>query len=760
MADSSLITITGRRLKVIFENGDSSYMVVKYDTVEGYTEPTFIATGYHLPDTDAAVKLSGQFEQNGRYGLQLKVQFSELKPPDSKEEFIQYITSLKAGFGPKKAEKLFNLLAPNAWERLEKSDIPTSAQKIAGTEALQTLCRKITDSSAERDLIRILNNKVTVEIADLRADGISAETIRINPYILCKYGPTFQSVDEFALTAGYAAADSPRRIESALHAALRNAALRGSSCLTGRILLRGDAKRGIEGALSMLNRKQYTVSEDMAHGVLMTVSASGRIVLNSGRFYSRESLAEEIFVAKRLYELAHKEIKRAKEEKYLKAIKKYEEAEGITLSDEQNDTVLGVGKNNAMIVTGYPGAGKTTTIKAILKVLHDVEKTEDSDIMLLSPTGRAARRMEETTGHIASTVLSALGYTGRNTEDILRSDWTSWALPCKYVIVDELSMVDLLQMTMLLKHIGNDTQLIMIGDPDQLPSVGAGNVLHDLIASGEIPVFKLVKIFRQKSAACINPIPLNAAKIRKGQTDLIWIRNEEAACVLVPRTQENHIFNTAVDMYRRLVTQSSLTIDDVALLCPFRKKSGHTILTSTEFNLTLQKLINPVVDGELTMTSRGIVYHKGDKVMQLVNKDYAKNGDVGYVDSVGIMPADKDGDKMEKCCNINFNGTLVQCNAKMMGDIDLAYASSVHKMQGSEVDTVILVIAGSHSPLLARNLVYTAITRAIKHVVVVGDVQALNKAIERDNTVDPDLQRLTLLDSRLHNEGLKAQGKK
>ena len=754
------IVLIGKRTRNILVNENGAYMVVKYNNVKEGEPRTFVARGSHLPDTDVAVRLTGWFEDDPKYGTQFLVQLSEINPPDTEDEFVQYVTSLKAGFTPKKARSLYQLLEPFAWDRLIKLDIPQKAEQIAGTESLQILCEKVRETSAERELVRLLSGKISVDISELRADGVTAETIRMNPYILCKYGPTFQTVDEFALTEGYAAPESPRRIESALHAALRNAALRGSSCLTGEILLRGDVKRGIEGAMSMLNRKKYTVSEDMAHGELMTVSQSRRIILNSGRFYAKEVLAEEIFVAKRLVELLQKKSKKDLTNKYVKAIQRYEKDEGITLSDEQRNTVLGVAKDPVMIVTGYPGAGKTTTIKAILSVLRNVEHVNPEDVLLLSPTGRAARRMEEATGHAASTVLSALKYTGRNKDELLKTDWTVFELPAKYIIVDEVSMIDLLQMAMLLKHIGDTTQLIMIGDPDQLPSVGAGNVLHDMIASSVIPVYKLMKIFRQKSSAYVNPIPLNAAKIRAGRTDLAWLSNSESAFALAPRSSDRKTYDYAVNLYERLVKERGLSVDDVALLCPFRKKNDRTQLTASVLNADLQKRVNPINEMEMTMTSKMVTYHKGDKVMQLVNRDYAKNGDIGYIEYIGLMPGDKEGDKMEKCAAIKFGDTIVQCNAKMMGEVDLAYASSVHKMQGTEVDTVLLVLTESHNSLLARNLVYTAITRATKHVVVIGSQAALNKAILRDNTVDPDMQRLTLLASRLHNEAEKAQKKK
>ena len=297
-------------------------------------------------------------------------------------------------------------------------------------------------------------------------------------------------------------------------------------------------------------------------------------------------------------------------------------------------------------------------------------------------------------------------------------------------------------------------------DPDQLPSVGAGNVLHDIISSGEIKVFRLNKIFRQKSNNQINLIPLNAAKIRTGQPDLIWSKNLCSAFMIAERKGDSQIFDTAVNLYNTLITKSDLTVDDVALLVPYRKKSKTTPLTATSFNEALQAKINPILADQMTMTSHGVTFHAGDKVMQLVNTEGPKNGEIGFIERISLEKISQDSDKMEKVATIKFNDLYVAYDSKMMANVDLAYASSVHKMQGSETDTVILVLSNVHSNLLARNLVYTAITRAIKHVIVVGETEALRTAILRDSTADPSMSRITLLASRLHHEGAKARTKK
>ena len=748
-------TISARWVSDIcrMENG---FTVAVYRCVEGKTSNSFRARGQELPDTQRTVNLTGEF-QDTKYGRTFVVSAFELKPPDTKKEFIKYASSLGIGLGKVKAKRLFELCGPKVWQMIEDDNLPAEAFRIAWKDVYEKLATKMSEQNTERAIMKLLDGMVNVDLGDLRKANITSDILRLNPYTLCVFGARFAAVDAWAQAKGLVGSlDDKNRIEAALHEALKNAAANGSCCLTGEIMLNGDRKRGIEGALSMLNAKTYAVSQELAHQTLLDICSAGRIVLNSGHYYAKDAYLEEVFVAKKVVEMARtKADGRPPLKKYTDALYEYQKAEGICLSDEQEAAVLALAQYNLMIVTGYPGAGKTTTIKAMLHVVSKVEKLERENMLLLSPTGKAARRMEEATGYPASTVLSALNFNGVNTEDILRSEDP---LDADIIIVDETSMMDLQQMAMLLRHVSSNSRLVLIGDPDQLPSVGAGNVLLDLIRSREVPVFLLSKIYRQKSAQYVNPIPGNAALIREGNINLVWEKNKESAFMLAPRYEDEKIFSSAISLYTSIVQKSDLTVDDVCMLVPYRKKNRVTKLTSTEFNLALQQKINPVRATDSIFVSHGISFHKGDKVMQLKNTEGPKNGDVGYVESITYSSAGDDGTP-EKVVRINFNGTLVEYGAKDMQFVDLAYASSVHKMQGSQADTVILVVSSAHGALLARALVYTAITRAIKHVIVVGELEAFNRAIMRDNTADPERSRITLLASRIHHEAQKTSKK-
>lgn len=740
----SVIQITCTRHATVYHNAENGWTVAKYETADK-TRQRFTAVGNYLPVTDAPVILTGVFK-DAKYGKQFEVSSFEYVPPDNLGDFVRVVSSLGVGFGEKRAAKLYAVLGCNAWAMLESGELPPQAQRVAGKEALDRLVEKLQSTTFERDLMRLIGNQVSVDIQEMRRDRCTAAVVEENPYILCRYGGSFEAVDEFALRGEFAHAETPSRIECALHVALKSALQQGSTCVPKNILFYGDKRRGITGAMTLLNRMGNTVTEQKADEVLMAACERKRIMLNSGYFYTKETLAEECFVAKKLVAMTRQKVDCKDISVYAKEMSKYEQKEGITLSDEQRQVVLGALQQGVSVITGFPGSGKTTIIKCILYLMKEVEGLNQQAVLLLSPTGKAARRMEEATGSPASTILSALKYNGHNTEEILKEEWP---LERSVFIVDEISMSDLLQFTMLLRHVDFGSRLILIGDPDQLPSVGAGNVLHDVIASGVIPVYRLTQIFRQKSGEDVNLIPLNAEVIRAGNVRMLWGKNRASAFLYAPREREEDSFAAACSLYHTLVSSQSFTTDDVALLVPYRKKNKATCLTASAFNAELQSKLNPGRSDELTISAHGMTFRKGDKVMQLVNTEGPKNGDVGYIQRIALERLNG-SDRAERVAYISFGDEVIPYSGKMMGDIDLAYASSVHKMQGAEVDTVILVVSEVHSNLLQRNLVYTAITRAIKHVIIVGQLDAFYKAIGRDSTADPTMTRITLLAPRLY----------
>lgn len=749
--EGSVVEIKARWQKTIYKAESNGYTVAVFRALEGGF--AFHAIGTALPDTPIRVKLSGAFEKS-KYGRQFAVAYYEILPPDTRSEFVSFVSTLGCRFGQKKAGKLFDLCGPGVWDMIEQGTLPKAAYKVAKQKDFDKLREKLHETFADREILRLVDGCFNVDLADLRQRGISAREIKENPYLFCACGNTFRAIDAWAQSRSLCGPLDENRLRAAVHQVFANAAHSGNCCIPKETLLFGDKRRGIEGLLPMLDG----LIDQQAAEDLISRMADKEIRLNSGFYYEAETLWQERLVTTILMRLIDNKPTDAQDcENW---IKQYEAAEGIQLTQNQRDAVKGMLENRVSILTGYPGTGKTTTIKAVISVASSVGM-EPSDILLLSPTGRAARRMEEATGHMASTVLSALKFTGKNTWDILHD---KDPLPYRMVIVDEVSMMDLQQTAMLLRHIGPDTRLVLIGDPDQLPSVNAGNVLQDFIFSGEIPSFVLKEIFRQKSDKHENPIPRNAQKMREGRTDLVWTSNPESAFVKYPVDGDEEIFKKACKIYKKLVTSSKigLTIDDVALLCPYRKKSGQTLLTSSQFNAVLQANLNPVGASENYITAHGINFHAGDKVMQTVNTEGPKNGDVGYIESVTVRKGDpEEGVKDEKVACINFGGGMVvEYTPKDMQNVDLAYATSVHKMQGAQIDTVILVVSNVHGPLLVRNLVYTAITRAIKHVIVVGEIDAFLNAIQKDSTRDFRRARITLLGSRIHHAATKATKKK
>lgn len=417
-----------------------------------------------------------------------------------------------------------------------------------------------------------------------------------------------------------------------------------------------------------------------------------------------------------------------------KLLDEFERKNKFKLAKIQREAVNTVLLNPVSILTGGPGTGKTTTIKAILWVYEQLyDLPEEMKPLLLAPTGRAARRMYNQTEHEASTIHSSIGYI--NDEDGGEGFTTIDELKNMFIIVDESSMVDQQICASLFKTVCDEAQIVFVGDPDQLPSVGAGNVLMDMINSGVIPKIKLEVIYRQSENS---PIIENAGKIMKGDTHLSFSKG----FYLKESASEMNTLVDACSFYISCVNKFG--IDNVALLTPLREK---TTVNVKELNKQLQHRLNPLVKGQKTMKIHDITFRKGDRVMQLKNTTNTKNGDIGYIKDIVYAKDPHNEFAYTDVCVINFNDDEedVVYNKDDMKNVNLAYACTVHKSQGSEYKTVIIAATMQHKVALRRNLIYTAITRATDNVAIIGSKEAIEYAISNDVT---DV-RYTLLKQRL-----------
>lgn len=467
---------------------------------------------------------------------------------------------------------------------------------------------------------------------------------------------------------------------------------------------------------------------EVCQAAIKKAHSNGSLHYQAGMVYLKAQFEQEKYIAATIKNLVSRDSAIDNIDVFLA---QYQKETGIILADKQADAVRCCLRNSMSVITGGPGTGKTTTIRALLYV-HKLVYGNASEPVLLAPTGRAARRMSEATGYPASTIHSAIGYTEQtgNPQACTR-------LEGNLVIVDETSMMDQLIAYLLLSSLPENARLVFVGDPDQLPSVGCGNILHDIIVSGVVPLTKLDVIYRQGENS---PVITNAHAINTGNTELVYAKGFR----FIERNDTASIFEKACSFYVQCV--NCYGIDNVVLLNPYRSK---TALSVNEFNKHLQEVVNPLKAGDFSITVHGTEFRTNDKVMQTKNTEIAKNGDIGYIRRIARKPAEDDPTEFVYTAFVEFNGDGIEhpYSEDALVNVDLAYCSTIHKSQGSQYETVIMVLSNEHSLALKRNLVYTGVTRAEKNVALIGQSSALRKAI-LNNTADI---RYTLLPNRLRS---------
>lgn len=710
------------------------WMVVKYTDED--TGATFTACGSKLPTSkNTTIHLHGVWRDNPKYGRQFQVDYFDVDLPSNREGVIAYLGSLRVGLGKRKASKIYDRFGEHVWDILEQD--PDQLLQIRGVSRhiLARLKRKLEETKIQRRIIEVCGDAANVlsslilnRIVEYgnHMDWDILDVIQNHPYQLTEVrGIGFEIADTVARHMPSFQPDGQARIVASLSQIFSEAENQGHTCLPKDEL--------IKRMIALLDRglDKTAVSEDSCRNALNVAFQDGIIRVTSGMVYSKSSFEQETGIVKNIKRLMS--VDEGKITEIDELIKEYEQENGIELADSQKDAVRSTFLHPVNIITGGPGVGKTTTIKAVL-YLHEQVFGTNSCPVLLAPTGRAARRMSEATGYPACTIHSAVGYTGVPELDEKKGD----RLEGNLFIIDESSMADQYITSVLLEQIPDGARVVFVGDPNQLPSVGAGNVLKEMIRSEAIPTVKLNVIFRQ---AQDNPIVENSVRMQNGNSSLLFDGHRFVFC-------EEHdpiaIMKKACSLYVKSVRKFG--IDNVILLNPYRSKSP---LNVNRFNLNIQHILNPAQEGELTIKLHGIEFRRGDKVMQTRNTDIAMNGDIGYIQSIEQIPDPDDPSEWAYVANIEFNGDGIihPYTQEMMQDLDLAYCNTVHKSQGSEYQTVIIVAANMHERMLRRAVFYTAITRSKQNVAIVGEEDALKKAIINNES---DV-RYTLLGDRLHS---------
>ena len=691
--------------------GDNSYMIALYRPCEdvldsaGRTLSEIKVVGYCLPTTEKLrYDLQGHWGRSAKYGIQFEMDtFREVITP-TKEGIIAYLASGQIkGIGPKTAEKIYDMFGADTLNMLDAN--PEKLLEVPGISKnkLERICKSYLASRGARDIVAFLaphgitpNRAVKL----YRKYGSEAmDIVRNHPYRLCELaGIGFLTADKIAASIGVDPL-SPERVDAALLYTLTDAETKGHLCMEKHDFLRQ--------CLKLLRTEALT--EDMAAARAARLLQNGQLISYGDKVYREATARAEEELAKQVVRMLQSKV-------YLKKgglsmdLTALEGRLNLSLNEEQREAVLTALTSSITVITGGPGTGKTMTQKALLRLYY--EKHPSGQVVCCAPTGRAARRMEEATGVPATTIHKALGLMAGddgnyNDPEILDAD---------LVLVDEASMMDIYLARHLFSSLPDHSQLVIVGDADQLPSVGPGAVLSELIACGKIPVVRLTRVYRQGYGS---RIATNAKLIRNGNLSLEYGDDFQLF--------ESSDLSESAKIIEQLYLQeiASFGVDNVALLTPFRKKTETGV---DALNHRLRDKVNPPADFKSEVTQGKRRFRKGDKTMQTKNFEDVNNGDIGYVSDIRL-------DNGEFQITVDFgDGRLKGYESSDLEMLDLAYASTIHKSQGNQYQSVIINLQCAHAVMLVRPLIYTAITRAKLRVILVGERRALCMAIKRTDT--------------------------
>lgn len=699
-----------------------SYMVAIYRPCDklldsaGNTVSQIKAVGYCLPTAaNLRYNMEGHWSKNAKHGLQFEVDTYEEVIIPTREGVIAYLSSGQIkGIGPKIAERIYDVFGDMTLEVLDKE--PDRLLSVSGISQgkLKKICDSYLANRGARDVVAFLAphgitpNRAVKLFREYGADTM--DIVKNHPYRLCEMaGIGFRTADKIAAEMGFDAL-STERVDAGMLFTLMEAESRGHLCMEKRAF--------VKACLKTLDTPQLT--EDMvANRAVRMIHNCQLVSYGDMLFRAKTAQAEEHLAC-----AVKRQLKRGKTHNYNDLDQELSQEEAklrLKLAPEQREAVKMALSSGLSIVTGGPGTGKTLIQKAILDIYQ--RNNPGKEICCCAPTGRAARRMEQSTGYPAFTVHKALG--------IMAGDDGEYGAPemldADFVLVDEVSMLDIYLAGHLFDALKYGCQVVLIGDADQLPSVGPGAVLKELIASGKIPVARLDRVYRQSAGS---RIAANARLIRHGSVGLEY----GSDFAFLDSTSITESAQTIAELYLQEIGRYG--VDNVALLSPFRQKTETGV---NALNEALRDKVNPPAEGKAEVTKGSRMFRVGDKVMQNRNHEDISNGDIGYI--AGIY---RSGD--ECTVRVDFgDGRVADYDASDLDMLDLGYALTIHKSQGSEYKSVIINLQCAHAVMLTRPLIYTAITRGKEKVTIVGERRALCIAIKRTDTD----QRGTCLAKRL-----------
>ena len=702
------VTVEGSVDAVIFQNEENGYTVLLL-RVDGEDEPITVVGCIPCAAAGEGMTVTGVWVNHPVHGPQLSAESVERRLPQEEEDIVCYLSSgILKGIGPATAQRLVERFGADTLRVLEEE--PERLKTIKGITAkkaveLSEAFRALTGLRQVMEFLARYDLPVYLAMAVQRTYGDNAlQMLRDDPYILSRaqFGVDFAVADAIAISMGFGG-DDPCRLRAAIEYELAHNAGNGHVFLPREKLLAATAQL-------------VDVDTDMVETALDKLIDSFAVVekpiANVRGCYLPRMYQAETFVAQRLLSMLRTPVEQLRQvDKTIDAIEK---EQGVSYAPLQRQAVRMAAEGGVLLLTGGPGTGKTTSLRGIVALYRRM----GLDVALLAPTGRAAKRLGEVTDCDAQTIHRALGMSyNEMTGQVAFKKNGSDPLEAHAVIVDEMSMVDLELMQALLEALRPGCRLVLVGDPDQLPSVGAGNVLGDLLRSTVVPTVSLTQVFRQAEQSAIIR---NAHAVNLGQPP--QLDSNQGDFFFLCRRSPDRLVQTVVELCRdRLPKNMNVPADQIQVLSPTRKGACGT----AALNRALQAALNPPAAGKRQKQWGDVTFRVGDRVMQTKNnydvlweKDDGTAGSGIFNGDVGVI---QDIDSSGELIVLRFDDRTATYTADLLSQLDMAYAITVHKSQGSEYPAVILVSAPAAPSLMVRGVLYTAITRARRMLIMVGD---------------------------------------
>lgn len=711
--------VKGKLNHMIFHNQEELFSIASItiiDTNEQISEEELVVKGYFPPLTHGNEYIFyGNLTVHPKFGEQYDVFTYEKELPKTEESLVKYLSSdLFYGIGKKTAERIVNNLGVQAIEKILADE--SVLDQIPGmTEKLKK--RFVSDLQLHQGFdqvtLELAKHGIGLQLAQKIYDVYQEKTIKQlkeNPYsfVFTIEGFGFQRADDIAQSIGIEK-NHPSRIQAGILHILELESLDGHVYVEEKNLINKTIKLLFPKQMDLIDENEILNHIQFLENEQAIVKENEKVYLPH-LYYAEEGIASQL---KRIMDLEVEEI--YDESELLKIIGEIEEKEGIAYGEEQYEAIKSALNEKVMILTGGPGTGKTTVIKGIIQCYDAFlkatnKKQHESNYILTAPTGRAAKRLSESTGLKAKTIHSLLGWMGEEEFEYNASN----QLEGKILIVDEFSMVDVWLANRLLKAVPSDMKVIFVGDEDQLPSVGPGQVLSDLLRSEQIPISRLTEIYRQKEDSFIIKL---AHKIKNNEIDDLNLTKKDDFNFI--ECKQEQVLSVIEQIVKKAV-ERGYQKKDIQILAPMYK----TNVGIHQLNNTLQNIFNPDDENIRSIQHFDQILKTGDKVIQLVNQPEKQvfNGDIGEI--VAIKKATETESKKEEVV-IDYDGLLVSYTKQELNQIMLAYAISIHKSQGSEFPIVILPVVKAFKRMLVKKLLYTAITRSKTSLIICGERDAL-----------------------------------